>query len=187
MVQYAVQQVVAHICPRAVGQLRRHPGLPDGQDHVLHRYRGEIRRRSAGDDGRIYRLLPGVVRDPGVVHVDGHPLRGHGAAACRLAHAQHHIRPECVHSRRHHPGRLAEHRGHLQHADLRLRAPYPLHCLQGRIHGFPAEGGKARQKYPGFPNFLHEITPNCNLSTLLYNTYLHLARKTGLDNRRRPS
>ena len=27
-------------------------------------YRGEIRRRSAGDDGRIYRLLPGVVRDP---------------------------------------------------------------------------------------------------------------------------
>ena len=165
MVQYAVQQVVAHIGPRAVGQLRRHPGLPDGPDHVLHRRRGEIRCRSARDDGCIYRLLPGVVRDPGVVHVDGHPLRGHGAAARRLAHAQHHIRPERVHFRRHQPGGIAEHRGHLQNAQLRLRASHLLHGLQGGVDALPAEGGEPRQQHPGLPLLLHKIAPFCNLVT----------------------
>ena len=115
--------------------------------------------------GAVAKYAAGPPGTMGVVHVDSHPLRRHGAAARRLAHAQHHIRPERIHFRRHQPGGIAEHRGHLQNAQLRLRASHPVYGLQGGVDALPAEGGEPRQQHPGLPLFLHKIAPFCNLVT----------------------
>ena len=86
--QQRIQKAVAHVCTSGIGYrsgqtVALYPGCNclDGQ-------RGKKRGGAIRHDGRIDRLIPGVVRNAGVHQVDRYAFRRDGCAAPGLSHAK---------------------------------------------------------------------------------------------------
>ncbi|MNO76523.1 hypothetical protein D3C76_675970 [compost metagenome] len=81
--------MVADIGPGAVGDGGGQPRLTQCQHHGLDGQGGEIGRRAIRHYGPVDGLSPGVIRDAGVIQIDGDPLQTEFAAPPRLTHRQH--------------------------------------------------------------------------------------------------
>ena len=88
MMAKGIQHIVAHIGARRVGHSPRHARFPDGRSHSGHRQRGKISGRPAGDNGRVRKLLPGVIGNGCRADIDADPLRGHSGPATGKAQAE---------------------------------------------------------------------------------------------------
>ena len=118
VVQHAVHQVVAHKGARCVGNGGRQAFLVNGIRHCLNGQQRKIRRGAVCKNGGVDRLITLVIRDTGIVHVNGHPLWCQVKPAAGLANAKHHVGLHTVHLCRHCRNGLLEHCGHFQFNDF---------------------------------------------------------------------
>ena len=152
--------MVADEGPCGIGDVRRDTGLPDGLDHDPDGERGKIGGGAGRVDGPVLGLRSGIVRNAGVVYIDGHPLRRDDGAACGLPHADHQLglmRPDRLDD-----GllRAAKGRGHLQRDHRKTGTLDALHSLQRRVDSLAAKGVKAGEQDPaaGF-GMIHNASP----------------------------
>ena len=92
VMQDPVHQMVADIGSGGVGNARRDARSLNGFDHGLDWEGCKIRGSPIGGNRLIDGLVALVVRDPGVIDVDGDALRRQMEAAACLADAEHRVR-----------------------------------------------------------------------------------------------
>ena len=144
MMQHPVHQVVADIRPGGVGKACRDARSLNCLDHGLDWKGCKIRGCPFGGNGPIHRLVAVVIRDPGVIDIDGDALRGQAEASARLADAEHRIRVFPVNGGTHGFNRLAEDHRHRTLYNLCVGNSVPHQgdgFLRG-VDGLAAEGLK---------------------------------------------
>ena len=144
-IQQGIQQIVAHIGARRVGDRGRYPGIPHPLHHGFYGQGGEVSGLTVLPDGHIHRLIPGIVRDAAVHKVDGHFLRSDSRAAARLSHADDRIGFMPLHSVLQNRTGAVEPGWDFQLDDLgpgnSVRQQFD--CLISRVDGLAAEGIEA--------------------------------------------
>lgn len=84
--------MIAHEGTRRIGNRRRNISLLDPLYHCLDRHRHKISIRSFRIDGFVYNLVPFVIRNPAVIHVNPHTFYCNIRSAACLSDRQDHIR-----------------------------------------------------------------------------------------------
>lgn len=123
VMQNAVHQMVADKGTGGIGNGSRQTGLPDFGSHSLDRQIGKICGGTVPANGSVNGLIAFIIRNPGIIQVNGYPLRSQIMPSAGLTDAQNHIRLLRFHFFRHHIHRLPEHRGDHQFDNLHITDP----------------------------------------------------------------
>ena len=144
VVEHAIHEVVAYEGACGIGHAGRDAGGPDLLRHGLDGQGRKVSRGAVGANRPVYGLVPFVVRDPGVVDIDGYPLRGQAMAPPCLPDTQDGVGLFFVDGSGGYPDGFTKHSGDFLfgYLDAAYGGRDPYDCFQGRIEGFAPKGVK---------------------------------------------
>ncbi len=147
-VEYAVHQVIADKSTSGIGYAGRDAGGADILHHGLDRKGRKVGRCAVRTDYLINGLIAFVIRDSGVVNIDGNPLWSQIILTAGLTDTKNSIRLFFGDRGIDRINGFAEYRGHCESDNLDIIKLFrkQFHCLQGRIDGLLVKRAECCEK-----------------------------------------